>query len=97
MITYLTFMRMPVDANHYLKHPYTSSTLVLQRDSKSCYTRKPAQEQPEEPDEELKVSTWLQNPPNPELIELRGTWLKINNPWSSVGMRGFTLSAAMFE
>lgn len=87
----------PIHIKYTRRYEHILMSLVLQRDHKSCSSRKTAQEQPEQPDKELKVSTWPQNPPDPVLIELHGTWLKINNPWSAVGMKGFTLSAAMFE
>lgn len=40
------------------------------------YTARSVWEQPKECDKELKASPWPENAPDPNLTELRGTWLK---------------------
>lgn len=52
-------------------HQYTLMTLVLYQDNACCYTTKTAQEQPEEHGKELKMSTWPQDSPSPNLIHRR--------------------------
>lgn len=46
--------------------PHGSGPLVPQQYSECCHATETAQEQPEEPNEELYVSTWPQNAPRPK-------------------------------
>lgn len=58
-------------------------------------TTKSPQELPEGHDKELTVFTWPQNALDLNLMELHGTCLKNEVPWSAVGMKGFALSETM--
>lgn len=83
----MAFIQMPTDPKDLPKHPCRVSkplkaaarpddTDPPQQDSVGCHTTKPAQEQPQECDKEIKILTWPQNAPDPNLNEPHGDLYK---------------------
>lgn len=63
------YMWMPLDTKHSSKHCSTWWHWSPQYDHVCCHTANTAQEQPQEHDKELSVSTWPQRYPEPNVTE----------------------------